>query len=748
MQTAYDIGVRLSMETAGFGTAAGFALRLFGDLEGKATSAERAVDNLAKRFNLPTSQFIAQSTAAGRYTTQIDAMTAAHDRLSTAMGGVGKMVAGAGMTFAGVGILSFFDRAAQKASELQTTMTQVQLATNATPPQMAALQALAVGQGLRTQFSLNEEAGLLAAMTKAGIAGPGSIGRLQQMLPAISNFAEVQKMTSGADPRASATTAVEFAHLYGQYDALGGKNGPGVNTMIDYLGRALAVTPASAKEFQTLISQFAGQVRPLYGDNRMGFLKDSMSIAMLEAQLGQVGRGGTQLSSMIGRTLGAGATQFGARTSGQDKALRTLSADAGGLSFYDKNGQFAGMSRFLSILEVAATKDKNPRQVGELFKQAFGAVGVRQAGILADPITVAQFGKIGALLDPKTGMVDLAKQREAYNATPAGQAAKAGANWDTFQTLLGTQVVPVLTAIEGILANVTERMVAFTQQHPLLTKIAVGFAAILGAVLAIAGPIVIIAGAFDVLTAAGVVEGLGAIVGFIPGLITGVGGLVAGFTGLDFVLSPFILGLGAVGVAAVVAIAIFENWDAISLALGQDWDYLTIKLRDFTSMIDKLAAQKNAIGAFFQGLENPINPGQALGQVLTGGGTPPKNGSPKSKPGPAVDFANPYNPGAALGHWVRHWMGVPGTGGGGGMMPTAAAAQLAHRGGTPITIHIHPGAAPIHIHPAAHQSAAEIAREAVAMQSKALAKDLHDSLNRQSTSITSLMPSTHAMRTS
>jgi len=741
MQTAYDIGVRLSLDAAGLSTAAGVALRLFGDLEGKATSAERSMKKMAVQLNAMPIADRMLSPLNDQYAASIDAATAAHERLNKAMGGVGKMAVGAGMTFAGVGILGFLDHAAQKASELQTTMTQVQLATNATPPQMAALQSLAVGQGLRTQFSLNEEAGLLAAMTKAGIAGPGSVGRLQQMLPAISNFAEVQKMTSGADPRASATTAVEFAHSYGQYDALGGKNGPGVNTMIDYLGRALAVTPASAKEFQTLISQFAGQVRPLYGNDRMSFLKDSMSIAMLEAQLGQVGRGGTQLSSMIGRTLGAGATQFGARTSGQDKALRTLSADAGGLSFYDKNGQFAGMSRFLSILEVAATKDKNPRQVGELFKQAFGAVGVRQAGILADPITVAQFAKIGALLDPKTGMVDLAKQREAYNATPAGQAAKASANWDTFQTLLGTQVVPVLTEIEGILANVTERLVQFTQQHPLLTKIAEDFGLVLGAALAISGPILIIVGAFQVLTAAGIIEGLGLLVGFIPGLITGVGGLVAGFTGLDFVLSPFILGLGAVGVAAVVAIAIFENWDAISVALGQDWDYLTIKLRDFTSMIDKLAAQKNAIGAFFQGLENPINPGQALGQALTGGGAPPKNGAPKRTSGPAVDFANPYNPGAALGHWVRHWMGVPGTGGGGGMMPTTTQAgrggAVHHHG--PITV------GPIHVHGAAQHDPRALAKLVAVEVQAAIGKGLHDSLNRESTSITSLMPSTHAL---
>jgi len=734
MQTAYDIGVRLSMETAGFGTAAGIALRLFGDLERQAGAAESGMKKLAVQLNAMPIANRMLSPLNDQYAASIDAATAAHERLSTAMGGVGKMVVGAGMTFAGVGILGFLDHAAQKASELQTTMTQVQLATNATPPQMAALQSLAVGQGLRTQFSLNEEAGLLAAMTKAGIAGPGSVGRLTAMLPAISNFAEVQKMTSGADPRASATTAVEFAHLYGQYDALGGKNGPGVNTMIDYLGRALAVTPASAKEFQTLISQFAGQVRPLYGNDRMGFLKDSMSIAMLEAQLGQVGRGGTQLSSMIGRTLGAGATQFGARTSGQDKALRTLSADAGGLSFYDKNGQFAGMSRFLSILEVAATKDKSPRQVGELFKQAFGAVGVRQAGILADPITVAQFAKIGALLDPKTGMVDLAKQREAYNATPAGQSAKASANWDTFQTLLGTQVVPVLTAIEGILAKVTERMVQFTQQHPLLTKIAVGLTAVLGVALAVAGPILILVGAFQLLTAVGIIAGLAGMAGGLAGLAAGIVGAttaavmaIPGFAGLDLVMSPILITVLAIGAAVAAVILVFTHWSQITTILGHMMSWVGDKLRGLLHLLGLFQTPPR---------KNPpptLDPGTA---------PPPTFHDPSYR---AYDIIRKGHYGQFVGGTWRddgpvHHAPPPlkGAKGGGGAMAPA----------TPITIHIHPGAAPIHIHPAAHQSAAEIAREAVAMQSKALVKDFHDSLNRDSTSITSLMPSTHAMRAS
>jgi len=501
--SVYDLAVKLSLETAGMAGAAGLALRAFGGIEGQARAADVAVANLNRRAAMVN--MTGAQKQAYLYSEAINAQTVAHDKLNTAMKGTALLMGGAALVGVGAGLFGFMDKTVKRAEDLQTIMVQVQAATQATPGQMASLQSLAVTQGLRTQFSLNEEAGLIAAMTRAGIAGPGSVGRIQQMLPAISTFAEVMKMGRGTDPRESATTAVELAHLYGQYDALGGKKGPGVNYMVELAGKALAVTPASGREFETLISQFASTMRPLYGDNKKGFVSDSIALAMLESQLGQQSRGGLQVGSLITRTLGGTSK----RSSQQNEGLARLSSLAGGRQFFDDKGQFAGIGNALSIMETAATsKTETPRQIGLLFKQAFGAVGARQAGILADPVTVGQFGKVGQYLDPKTGGVSMDKIREAYNATPEGQQAKAVHNWDTLTTLIGQRYVPAVTAALGVTAGVTGALANLANANPGLTNIIAGVVGVTAAVTALSGAILIGRGAFLLWGAAGEALGL------------------------------------------------------------------------------------------------------------------------------------------------------------------------------------------------------------------------------------------------
>jgi len=183
--------------------------------------------------------------------------------------------------------------------------------------------------------------------------------------------------------------------------------------------------------------------------------------------------------------------------------------------------------------------------------------------------------------------------------------------------------------------------------------------------------------------------------GVLPAMISGIGGMTAAATGLDFVLSPFILGLGTVALGVGAAVLVFRDWRDISTALGQDMAWLDMKTRDFTSAIDALAKRKDAIGGVFQGLEAPTNPGNALGgyvHSLFGGAsptpTPPGGRQPGTPPtGPAVDIVHPFNPGDALGHWLRQFAGVPGSKGGTGYgqggggfeaVPSALSVTLAH----------------------------------------------------------------------
>jgi len=735
--SVYDLSVKLSLETMGIAGAAGMAMRAFGGIESEAARAEGVVAKLANSMGITSAVFTQNANKMGMYQTQIGAVTAAHTKLNQAMQGTALLAGGAILTGVGVGLFGALKGAADQAAQLVPLMTQIRIATQtplgaAGDSTMRMLQQLGVQQGTRTQFSLQEEAGIMAAMTKAGIAGPGSVGRIQQMLPMISNFAEVMKMTRGDTATESATTATELAHLYGQYDAKVGKNGPGVNYMVDLAGKALSVTPGTQKTFLTTLSQMSGQMRPLYGSNRQGFINDSIALTMLEGQLGQQGRGGTQIASMLGRTLGAGSTAFGSRTSTQNKDMKDLTTLAnkggGNLSFFNSQGQFSGISEFLSILEKAAANENNPEKLGQLFRGAFGAVGLRQAGILADPITVSQFGKIGQYLGPN-GVVDTAKQRDAYNASPTGQSAKLASDWSTVSSLVGQAYVPVMATSLGVLAGALGAVANFMSDHPGMTQLvswaaaaAAGLTTLSGVVLMARGAMLLWGAAGEALGLAKVAQGIGVVTDLIrtQGVVTAVStgitkvwaatqaagaavaGAAAGVYGvldaavivlsggfsiaaiaaglLDIALSPITLTVLGIGLAVGGVILVWQHW-------GQIVAFVTDKLHAFTVASNNLPHSKNplvaAAGNVGQGLADPYNPGAAFGAGVR-------------------TFVHDHF-GIGGGASPEHWMpATAGRGGGGVVRPTVHVN---------LTQHIH--AQPHHDERKIAAMASEMAQEAI-----------------------------------
>lgn len=513
----YDLAAKFSFETAGVAVGVAGLVKAFTGLERQVLVAEAAVKRLDTQMAM--NGMSKAERQAYQYAQALDTQTAAQQKLNAATGAFQKMLVGGVMVTAGLGVFGQLKQAADLASTLTQTMTQVQIATNATPQQMAALQKLAVQQGTRTQFSLNEEASILAALTKARI---DNVGTLTAMLPSVTNFAEVMKMSRGVAPEQSATIAAQFSHLFGQYQTMGGKNGPGMEFMTNLLGRALAVTPTSPDEALRLVSQFAGQMRPLYGQTAAGrkaFVNDAISTMVLEAQLGQESRGGTQFASLISRTLGSGR---GGLTSAQNNALAQISALAGGRQFFNKQGTFGGISNALSILELAAAhKGETPQQIGTLFKNAFGMVGNRQAGILADKVTVQQLAQIGKLLDPKTGLISLDKIRQAYNQTPQGQQARAVANIQTFETEMGQTFIPLMNMALGPVANLTAGLANLAADHPVLTQLASGAMAVGAGFLTVAGAVKLFKGAWEILNIAGMAKQMKTVAVALKGLAGG-----------------------------------------------------------------------------------------------------------------------------------------------------------------------------------------------------------------------------------
>jgi len=782
MEYAYDVLTRLSLESAGFTTATGLAMRLLGDMEGKATAAERAVAKLAQRFNLPVDQFTAQAAGMGKYTTEINAAAAAHANLAKAQGGLGSVIVGASLVGIGLAGISAMKGAVTAAGAMQDAITQVGIAAQGTQPQLDALYTQSFKVANQTQYSASAVLTMDQIMARMNFNDPTHKKTqrqvIQDAIPQFARAAEIAQHFQGTGYEETITGLAQQAHMMGAYSGGALARNVGYSTQLGIVSHMTAQQQANALSYLTP-SMKTGQLSTL----------DAMALVALSNQTGlNQGKGASNLGALMRGLAPTGAPKH-------DRALADIERLGGG-NFYDAKGDAVPLTTALGILNRFYDNKtiRNDRR-GVIAQHALNVQGMRAAAVLGSDLSINQFGGLRTRIAGGTPAASEAEQRQ-LNATLPGQLATLSGNMGSLSALMGKGLLPVVTLLVHGLVAATGALVDLLSHHEEIAKfaslfLAVGSAAavVVGGILAIQGAMALMGAAaalsnvsigislgpvaliFGSIAAVAVVAALaiqnwgtitgaltgklgplwqalsigglaiggfvvgikgaelaiaswGAITsaasaatalwatatgsaavsgsvltGVLPAMISGIGGMTAAATGLDFVLSPFILGLGTVALAVGAAVLVFRDWKDISTALGQDMAWLNMKTRDFTAAIDALAKRKDAIGGVFQGLQAPTNPGNALGgyvHSLFGGASPtPKPGTtlpgarqPATPPtGPAVDIAHPFNPGDALGHWLRQFAGVPGSKGGTGYgqggggfeaVPSALSVTLAH----------------------------------------------------------------------
>jgi len=709
MNTAYDVGVRLSLESAGFSSAVGIAMKLFGDLEGKAGAADKAVAKIAGSMGITTDQLARFSQMTGRYTAQIDAATAANERLGTAMKGVGMIAGGAALTAVGVGLVSFMDRAVQRAMDLQTIMIGIGDRTGvaATDPRLARLETQAASIGLTNQMSTVEVMGVAQAASRAGIT---NIGQLSHMLKPLANYSEVMLRATGADPSESASTAVKFAHIYGAFGdktigghTVNGKMVGGVSDtafMVNELGKAMQIVPETQGEFLTMMGNFVQTMRPLYrGKPEQNLISDSINYGVLMSQMGLNTRGGTEMSRFLIQAMGAGSrTGHAALQARQD--IERIS----GVNFVDKTGNINDPTLLFKALTGFATGKVHGRpitaqQTTVEFQQAFKAAGGQIANIFATPGVAERFKTIA---DAMKSMPNLDVQQRAYNTSTAGRFNQARKSFDSAMTELGVLWLPAATDAANALAGFTAGLVVFARQHHTLMAFAATFVAVSAAVSLVVGPLVALAG---------------------------IVAIVGGVTGVAL-LAPVIITIVAIGAAIAAVTLIIMNWGRITHEIGAGLYNLGVML----GLIHN---------------DHPV-------------ATKPKGGLPPGGQVMTIQDRHGHYEEASGGRWrwqdtrtlkwhddgayttvtnkhpapVVHQHPAPSKGakgGGGGMAPAAA-----------VTIHIHAGAVVNHIAPGHGHDPAKIADEVSKKSADALVKGFRDALAHSGTGpITTLYPTLH-----
>jgi len=546
MDSLYSIVVRLGLDSAGFASGATLATTLLQKLEQQAATAGTSVAALHRSIGLL---------------------------------GAGIVVTGAGFILG-----DLLSHAARKGAELQVVMAGIGLATGATHAQMLALDQTFTTIGLKNQMSKTDAAHIALAATHAGIT---DTRQLQETIPTLANFAEVQNLSTGARRETAATIGAEYAHLFGAYSA------QLLVPLVNDLSKALTHTPLSAAGFLRLTSQFAGQSASVYGKTvpeQLRMQRDDTMMSVLLGQMGQGSRGGTQFGSSLTRM--ATAPEGGKI----DRAIDFLEK-AGGGHFFDTSGRFLGDRNMLAILQ----RDRAALPLDVLAaanKEAFGMVGAKLMGNLELPARLQQWDTNATTFARIPG---IDQQQQVYNATAAGQSQQWHKNIETAVSLFGTALLPTLIKVSQAFVGITRSVVEFMSANREVVAFAAGFALVATGAALVVGPILTMVGAVGLLTAGFIALNIPllpftavvlGIVGAVAGVtlaITHWGDIMAWAHAHMILLHNAVLVLSLLvpplGLAIAAGVLIFTHWHEITTAVGDALGALGTILKPWVALL-------------------------------------------------------------------------------------------------------------------------------------------------------------------
>lgn len=255
-----------------------------------------------------------------------------------------------GMTAAGLAVAAFGVAAVKMAADFDQQMSTVQANTGATSAQLDQLRAAAIEAGASTVYSASDSADAINDLGKAGMSVTDILtGGLSGAL----NLAASDGMAVG-DAAEYMANALSMFHLKGSQasqvaDTLAAGAGKAVGNVSDF-GEALNNCGAQANSFGMNIQETTG-------------------VLALFAQNGTIGaEAGTQLNSMLMK-LAAPSTEAA-------NTMKEL-----GISAYDAQGHFVGMSKFAGQLQKAE-KNLTDEQRNQANATIFGSYAIKAANYL------------------------------------------------------------------------------------------------------------------------------------------------------------------------------------------------------------------------------------------------------------------------------------------------------------------------------------------------------------------------------
>jgi TP901 family phage tail tape measure protein len=252
----------------------------------------------------------------------------------------------------GIAGVAAFGLVVKSAADFDKQMSAVSAATHANTQDMAALRAAALQAGKDTQYSATEAAKGITELSKAGVSTADVLGG---GLKGALSLAAAGQLDVGEAAETAASAMTQFK-----------LSGDQVPHVADLLAAAAGKAQGSVHDLGYALSQ-SGLVA-----SQMGLsIEDATGTLAAFASAGLLGSdAGTSFKTMM-----LALQNPSAKTAGLMKDL--------GISAYDTQGNFVGITKFAGILQEKL-KDLTPQMRQQALAQMFGNDAVRAGTILYD----------------------------------------------------------------------------------------------------------------------------------------------------------------------------------------------------------------------------------------------------------------------------------------------------------------------------------------------------------------------------
>ncbi|WP_417762174.1 phage tail tape measure protein [Shewanella sp.] len=400
----------------------------------------------------------------------------------------------------------------------------------------------------------------------------------------LSRFTMASNVLAKGTKADAATITNYMGTMYGIF-----KNNALAMGKSNWVEQVTGMTASAVQMFKTTGAEMSGAFTSLGADAQSAGISMNEQMAVL----------GTLQATMSGSEAG---TKYRAFLAGVGKAQKAL-----GLTFTDSNGRLLPMMDILQKIK-GAYGDTIDQAESDSLAAAFGS---QEAS-----------GMLKLLLNDVTGLGDsintLGKIKGMDQATKMAQSMtqqsdRLAQSWYVIRAAFGTAILPTVNDFLGGFADMSKSVVAFTQEHPVLTK-ALGYTALaIAGLVALGGMFTIAVGAANMaMVTWGVATTTFSLIA--GGLSSALGGLRAIMFALNIVMwaNPIMLIVGGI-VAAIAAVGLLiYYWDDLKAAMSE-WGWLNKLKTMFAGVINWIIDKLNMIPGIdidkiSMGAESPATP--------------------------------------------------------------------------------------------------------------------------------------------